>query len=56
MGGITIACCIAVLVLLLAHHFVPYDDGKHVVPMLGYSMSIFGGLKAITSAEPAYYA
>ena len=56
VGGLTIVCCIAVLVLLLVHNFSPYDDGKHVVPMLSYSMSIFGGLKALTSAEPAYYA
>ena len=49
------------LVILLTGHsfladgFEPYDDKKHVVPMLGYSMEMFGGLKSLTRESAAYY-
>ena len=39
----------------LADGFEPYDDKKHVVPMLGYSMEMFGGLKSLTRESAAYY-
>ena len=55
VSGITIVGCILVFLLLVFGHFVPYDDGKHAVPMIDYSMSIMGGLKSLTNKEPAYY-
>ena len=61
ISGITAACCLLVLVMLLTGHsfladgFEPYDDKKHVVPMLGYSMEMFGGLKSLTRESAAYY-
>ena len=55
VSGLTITGCLLVFLLLVCCHFVPYDDGKHAVPMLDYSMSILGGLKSLSNDEPAYY-
>ena len=55
ISGITAVVCIGVLVMLLVHHFAPYDDGLHSTPMLGYSMSIPGGFRSIIANKTDYY-
>ena len=55
ISAITAVACVGVLVLLLVHHFVPYDDGLHSTSMLGYSMSIPGGFRSIIAGKTDYY-